>query len=204
KDFHFQSLHQPITPLIFANSTKFGDGTFNTALRIKSSDFKRTIAAAEEVWKKFIKNNNFHYAFLDQTLANQYHAEQSTQRVFSIFSILAVFIACIGLLGLATYSTQQRIHEIGVRKVLGATTINIVTMLSKNFLKQVLLASLIAFPVAWWFMKEWLNDFAYRINISIWIFIMVAAAAFLVALFTISFQAMKAALANPVKSLRTE
>lgn len=204
KDFHFQSLHQQIAPLIFTNSAKFGDATFMTALRVRTNSFQQTIAGVEEAWKKFVKNNPFHYGFLDQTLAGQYHAERSTQRIFSIFSLLAIFIACIGLLGLATYSTQQRVHEIGIRKVLGATAFNIVGMLSKSFLKLVLLASLIAFPIAWWFMKEWLNDFAYRVNISIWIFITVAAIAFLVALFTISFQALKAAMTNPVKSLRTE
>ncbi len=204
KNFHYQSLHQPITPLIFTNSTKFGDVTFMTALKVKASDFQQTVKGVEDVWKRFATNNPFKFGFLDQALANQYHAEQSAQRIFSIFSILAVFIACIGLLGLATYSTQQRIREIGIRKVLGATTVNIVAMLSKSFMKLVLLASIIAFPVAWWFMKEWLNDFAYRINMSAWIFIIVAALAFLVALFTISFQAVKAAISNPVKSLRTE
>ncbi len=204
KNFHYQSLHQPITPLIFTNSSKFGDVTFMTALKVKASGFQQTVKGVEDVWKKFVTNNPFKFGFLDQALANQYHAEQSAQRIFSIFSILAVFIACIGLLGLATYSTQQRIREIGIRKVLGATTVNIVAMLSKSFLKLVLLASVIAFPVAWWFMKEWLNDFAYRINMSVWIFIIVAALAFLVALFTISFQAVRAAISSPVKSLRTE
>ena len=174
------------------------------ALRVKSSGFQQTIAAVEEVWKKFVKDTPFNFAFLDQVLTDQYHAEQSTQRIFNIFSFLAIFIACIGLLGLATYSTQQRIREIGIRKVLGATGFNIVTMLSVSFLKLVLLASLIAFPIAWWFMKEWLNDFAYRINLSVWVFLLVAVIAFIVALATVSVQAIRAALANPVKSLRTE
>ena len=204
KDFHFQSLHQPIAPLIFTNSSRLGDATFMTALRVKSSGFQQTIAAVEEVWKKFVKDTPFNFAFLDQVLTDQYHAEQSTQRIFNIFSFLAIFIACIGLLGLATYSTQQRIREIGIRKVLGATGFNIVTMLSVSFLKLVLLASLIAFPIAWWFMKEWLNDFAYRINLSVWVFLLVAVIAFIVALATVSVQAIRAALANPVKSLRTE
>ena len=198
KDFHFQSLHQPIAPLIFTNSSRLGDATFMTALRVKSSGFQQTIAAVEEVWKKFVKDTPFNFAFLDQVLTDQYHAEQSTQRIFNIFSFLAIFIACIGLLGLATYSTQQRIREIGIRKVLGATGFNIVTMLSVSFLKLVLLASLIAFPIAWWFMKEWLNDFAYRINLSVWVFLLVAAIAFIVALATVSVQAIRAALANPV------
>jgi putative ABC transport system permease protein len=126
------------------------------------------------------------------------------QRIFSIFSILAIFIACIGLLGLAAYSTQQRIREIGIRKVLGASSSTIVGMLSKHFLKLVLIASLIAFPIAWLLMHQWLEDFAYRITINAWVFIAVAVAALLIALFTISFQAIRAAIANPVRSLRTE
>jgi putative ABC transport system permease protein len=204
KDFHFQSLHEQIAPLFFNSSEKFGDVSNVTALRIKAANFKDAVTATENTWKKFVKDRPFHYAFLDQTLARQYHSEQITQKIFTIFSSLAIFIACIGLLGLAAYTTQQRTREISVRKVLGASVSNIVAMLSKDFLKLVLIAALIAFPVAWWGMHKWLQNFAYKINIGWWVFAIAALAATMVALFTISFQAIRAAIANPVKSLRTE
>jgi putative ABC transport system permease protein len=204
KDFHFQSLHQKIVPLIFNYSGKFRDISGITAVRIKAANFNDAVAAVENTWKKFVKDRPFHYAFLDQTLARQYHAEQTTQKIFTIFSSLAIFIACIGLLGLAAYTTQQRTREISIRKVLGASISDIIGMLSKDFFKLVLIAALIAFPLAWWGMHKWLQDFAYRINLSVWVFVAAAATALVVALFTISFQAIKAALANPVKNLRTE
>jgi len=204
KDFHFQSLHQKIAPLFINYSGKFGDVSGATALRIKGDNFKDAVGSAESTWKKFVKDRPFHYTFLDQTLARQYHSEQTTQKIFTIFSALAIFIACIGLLGLAAYTTQQRIREISVRKVLGASAGNIVTMLSKDFLKLVLIASLVAFPVAWWGMHVWLKNFEYKINLSWWVFVASALCASLVALFTISFQAIKAAFANPVNNLRSE
>jgi putative ABC transport system permease protein len=204
KDFHFQSLHQKIAPLFINYSGRFGEVSGTTALRIKAANFQDAVVAIENTWKKFVKDRPFHYAFLDQALARQYHSEQTTQKIFTIFSSLAIFIACIGLLGLAAYTTQQRTREISVRKVLGASVGNIVTMLSKDFLKLVLIASFIGFPVAWWGMHKWLQNFEYKISIGWWVFAIAALAATLVALFTISFQAIKAAIANPVKSLRSE
>jgi len=204
KDFHFQSLHQKIAPLFINYSGRFGEISPVTALRIKAANFTNAVAAIENLWKKFVKDRPFHYAFLDQTLARQYHSEQTTQKIFTIFSSLAIFIACIGLLGLAAYTTQQRTREISVRKVLGASVTNIIAMLSKDFLKLVVIAALIAFPVAWWGMHKWLNNFEYKISVGWWVFVIAALAATLVALFTISFQAIRAAVANPVKSLRTE
>jgi putative ABC transport system permease protein len=204
KDFHFQSLHEKIAPLFFNSSEKFGDVSQTTALRIKAANFKDAVTLVENTWKKFVKDRPFHYAFLDQTLARQYHSEETTQKIFTIFSSLAIFIACIGLLGLAAYTTQQRTREISVRKVLGASVSNIVGMLSKDFLKLVLIAALIAFPAAWWGMHKWLQNFAYKINIGWWVFAIAALATAMIALFTISFQAIRAAVANPVKSLRTE
>jgi putative ABC transport system permease protein len=203
-DFHFQSLHQKIAPLFVNHSARFGEVSPTTALRIKAADFKDAVAVVEDTWKKFVKDRPFHYTFLDQTLAAQYHSEQTTQKIFTIFSSLAIFIACIGLLGLAAYTTQQRTREIGVRKVLGATGANIFAMLSKDFLKLVLIASFIALPVAWWGMHRWLQTFEYKINIGWVVFVVACLAATMVALFTISFQAIKAAVANPVNSLRTE
>ncbi len=204
KDFHFQSLHQKITPLIFANSAKFGNGANLFAVRIKADNFKTSVAGLEQEWKKFVKDRPFHYSFLDQTLANQYLAEQTTQRIFTTFSSLAIFIASIGLLGLVAYTTQQRSREISIRKVLGASSANIVNMLSKDFLKLVIIASLVGFPLAWWGLHKWLQDFAYRINISWWVFIVAAVLTLIIALATVSIQAVKAALTNPVKNLRSE
>ncbi|MGE5107755.1 MAG: ABC transporter permease [Sphingobacteriales bacterium] len=204
KDFHYQSLHQPITPLVFTNASKFKDVMFLTAVRVKGENFKSTVEAIEKKWNEFVKDRPFHYEFLDKTIAAQYKAEATTQKIFTFFSSLAIFIACIGLLGLTAYSTQQRIHEIGVRKVLGASVENITGMLSKDFMKLVAISVVIAFPVAWYAMHQWLQDFTYRINIAWWMFVGAGAVALLVALITISFQAIKAAVANPIKSLRTE
>jgi putative ABC transport system permease protein len=204
KDFHFQSLHQKITPLVIANASKFNDIMNQTAVRIKADNFKSAVASIENTWKKFVPQRPFYYSFLDKNLADQYRAEQTTQKVFTIFSALAIGIGCIGLLGLAAYNTQQRTREIGIRKVLGAGIGSIVAMLSKDFLKLVGIASLIAFPVAWYAMNSWLQDFAYRTSISWWVFIIAGLFAATIALLTISFQAIKAALANPAKSLRTE
>jgi putative ABC transport system permease protein len=176
----------------------------NTAVRLQASEFAQGIRDMEGVWKKFVKEKQFHFEFLDQQLAEQYHSEQTTRKVFTAFSIMAIFIACIGLLGLPTYATQQRVREISIRTILGASVSQIIQMLSKDFLKLVLLASLIAFPFAWWAMHVWLQDFVYRININPWIFAIAALSVLIVALLTISFQAVKAALTSPVKSLRTE
>ena len=204
KDFHFQSLHQKITPLVLANAAKFRDVEPITALRIKADDFKTAIESIKKTWTGFVAERPFHYSFFDQDLAEQYRAEQTAQRVFTIFSTLAIFIACIGLLGLAAYTTQQRIREISVRKVLGASAANIVGMLSKDFLKLVIISAIVAFPVAWWAMHTWLQNFAYHTDMSWWIFLLAACMAAVIALLTISFQAIKAALTNPVKNLRAE
>ena len=174
------------------------------ALRVTGDNFKTSLAGTENVWKKFVKEKPFNYYFLDKTLAAQYKAEQTTQRIFTIFSGLAIFIACIGLLGLAAYATQQRTREISIRKVLGASESSIVTMLSKDFLKLVLVSFAIAFPLAWWAMNKWLQDFAYRVDIGLWIFLAAGILAALIALLTVSTQALKAAFTNPVKNLRTE
>jgi putative ABC transport system permease protein len=204
KDFHFQTLHQAIAPLFMMNARKFGTIDPLMAIRIKGDNFSATVQALESKWKSLVKERPFHYSFLDQALAELYHAEQTTKKIFSIFSVLAIFIACIGLLGLIAYTTQQRIREIGIRKVLGASIPNILVLLGKNFFTLILIASLIAFPVAWWAMHKWLQGFAYRIDISWWIFLSAVLIAMAIAIVTISFQAIKAAIANPVKSLRTE
>jgi len=146
----------------------------------------------------------FSYSFMNDDFNNIYQTEQKIGRLFISFAVFAILIACLGLLGLVAYAAEQRTKEIGIRKVLGASITNIVTMMSRDFLKLVLIASIIAFPLAWYAMHKWLQDFAYRISISAWIFVGAGLIAILIAFITIGFQAIKAAVANPVKSLRTE
>lgn len=204
KDFHYQSLHEPITPLVFTNGLRFNNVLGLAAVHVEGSSFTVAINEIETIWKKFVNDKPFTYQFLDQTIEQQYQAESRARKVFTFFSLITIFIACIGLLGLAAYTTRQRVHEIGVRKVLGASVGNIIGMLSIDFIKLIMLATLIAVPIAWYAMHNWLQNFAYHIS-SIWDLFMIATfIVILTAFITISFQAIKAAIANPVKSLRTE
>jgi len=206
KNFNTQSLQNPIGPfaLFHPSSKTYGWGQSNTVVRIKGGDINRTIQQFEEQWKSFTNTEPFDYNFLDEAFDAQYRSEQRLGSIFSIFAALSIFIACLGLFGLSAFMAERRTKEIGVRKVLGASVPNVVALLSKDFLKLTLVASVIAFPVAWYFMNKWLEDFAYRININWTIFIIAALCTLLVALLTVSFQAIKAAITNPVKSLRTE
>lgn len=201
KDFHFRSLQQPIKPL----SLRIEPGGSNLiSVSVAPVNLSKTIAAIESKWKELIPNRPFSYYFLDEFFDRQYRSEERFGRLFLNFAILAIIISCLGLLGLASYSTVQRTKEIGIRKVLGASTSGIVNLLSIDFLKLVILSFVIAAPLAWYFMHRWLEDFAYHTAINAWVFIAAGVAAVLIALFTVSFQAIKAAVANPVKSLRTE
>lgn len=202
QDFHFQSLHKKIAPLIFVNANKFGWST--AAIRVNSDHLKTTLAEIEKTWKRLNPKPDFQMSFLDQHVAAQYKSEETQKKIFTIFSILAILIACVGLFGLASYSTIQRTKEIGIRKVLGAMPGNIIMILSKDFLALVVIASLIAFPVAWWAMSTWLQNFTYRVDISWWVFLLAGFIAAMIAMLTISYQAIKAAIANPTKSLKTE
>ena len=202
KDFHFQSMHKKIAPLMFVNSNKFGWGS--AGVSIKGDHFKTTLAEIEKTWKSFDAKNDFNFSFLDQTLAAQYKSEETEKKIFTIFSMLAILIACIGLFGLATYSTLQRTKEISIRKVLGAMPRNIIMILSADFLRLVIIASFIAFPVAWWAMHSWLQNFNYRTNISWWIFLLAGSMSVIIAMFTIGYQAIRASVSNPIKSLKTE
>ena len=204
KDFHYQSLHEPITPLIFTSASRFNNVSGLTAIHVEGNTFDNVLTEIEVVWKKFIDDKPLTYEFLDQTIENQYQVERTSRKVFTFFSFITIFIACIGLLGLAAYTTRQRVHEIGVRKVLGASVGSIVSMLSQDFVKLVLLSTLIAIPIAWYAMNQWLQNFTYRISSSWDLFVIAAVIALLTAFLTISFQAIKAAISNPVKSLRTE
>ena len=173
-------------------------------VKTSGKSLSSTISFIEKKWKELAPHRPFEYRFLDEEFAKLYAAELRTGKVFSIFSGLAILLACIGLFGLSAYSIKQRVKEIGVRKVLGAPVLNIALLLSGNFLKLVFIAFIIASPLAWWTMNKWLQDFEYRISITWWMFAVAGMAALLIALITVSFQAIKAAVANPVKSLRTE
>jgi putative ABC transport system permease protein len=201
KDFHFRALQEPIKPLSMRIELKECD---LVSVNVATAGLSNTISAIEKKWKTYIPNRPFSYFFLDEFFDRQYRGEERFGRLFLNFSILAIFISCLGLLGLASYSTMQRTREIGIRKVMGASVSNIVNLLSKEFLLLVVISFFIAAPVAWYFMHHWLLDFAYRTNISWWIFVAAGCTALLIALVTISFQAIRAAIANPVVSLRSE
>jgi len=200
RNFNYQSLRQNVAPLCF----RLGYNNWATAFKVAASDVQGLIKNIESKWKSMAPGMPFSYEFLDESFDNMYRAEQRIGKVALSFAVLAILIACLGLFGLATYMAEQRTREIGVRKVLGATVPNIVSMLSKDFAKLVLIGAIVAFPVAWFAMNRWLQDFAYRIDIGWWVFIVAAFLTLMIALCTVIFQAIKAAVANPVKSLRTE
>jgi putative ABC transport system permease protein len=201
KDFHFASLHQPIGPLIIFLDTDYTSQLF---VKISGKDVAGTLNFLQVVWKERVPYRPFEYHFLDEDYNALYKVENRTSQLFSFFSATAILLACLGLFALAAFTTVQRTKEIGIRKVLGASLFNVVGLLSIDFLKLVVVASVLAFPLAWWAMHKWLQDFAYRIQISWWVFVSAGLAAILIALITVSVQAVKAALANPVNSLRSE
>ncbi|MEC5145820.1 ABC transporter permease [Chitinophaga sp. 212800010-3] len=200
-DFHQKSLRYPLEPLILMPLYSTNSAI---SVRVDTKDITATMKAIQAQYDAYFPGNLFDYYFLDARFNQQYANDQLFGRIFGIFSALAISIACLGLLGLSLFTTTQRTKEIGVRKVMGASVANIIVLLSKDFIKLVCIAFLIAAPVAWLVMNHWLSDFAYRINISVWIFVVAALLSVFIALATISFQAVKAALANPVKSLRTD
>ena len=205
-DFHFESLRQKIVPIVLENApASASDSRFNSlSIKVAGNNIPGALASVEKTWKKYLPEIPYEYTFLDERFTQLYQAEQRQGTIFTVFACIAIFIACLGLFGLSAFAITQRVKEIGVRKVLGANVSSIVTLLSKDFLKLVLVAAIIAFPVAWYAMTHWLQDFAYRISIHWWVFVLAAILASIVALVTVSFQAIKAAIANPVKSLRTE
>ncbi|AEV97576.1 cell division protein FtsX [Niastella koreensis] len=200
KDFNFSSFRQQVTPL----ALMWGEDPGNTAIRISSTNIPHLVNQIEQLYKDLAPGQPFNYTFMDEDFNNLYKSEQRMGVIAISFSTLAILIACLGLFGLAAYAAEQRTKEIGIRKVLGATVSNITAMLSKDFLKLVIVAAVIAFPLAWWFMHSWLQDFAYRTDISWWVFIMAGVTAALIAVVTVSFQTIKAAMSNPVKSLKNE
>lgn len=200
KNFNFESLRQNIGALSF----QLGNNNWVSTYRMATTDLKGLVTDIESKYKEMAPGMPFNYQFMDEAFDSMYRQEQRIGKVTLSFSVLAILIACLGLFGLATYMAEQRTKEIGIRKVLGASVSNIVTMLSTDFIKLVLISFVIAIPIAWLGMSKWLQEFAYKINIGWWIFLVAGSVAMLIALITVSFQAIKAAIANPVKSLRTE
>ena len=200
KDFNFSSFHDPIKPLVLFNEPWGG----SLLVKLSGKHLPQTLAFLESKWKQLIQHRPFEYRFLDDDYNKLYQSEIRLGKVLNIFATIAILLAALGLFGLSAYSIQQRTKEIGIRKVLGASVPNVITLLSKDFLSLVIVASIIAFPIAWWVMHQWLQDFVYRVSIGWWIFLIAGIIAIIITLLTVSFLAIKAAVANPVKSLRTE
>ncbi len=199
KDFHFESLHQQIVPLVF-----YIGNYNNISVKIAGTDMKQGMEHLERIWKEFLPKRPFSYTFLSDNYRKLYDDEQKQGQLFTIFSGLAIFIACLGLFGLATFNTLQRVKEIGIRKVLGASVPSILTLLSKEIVILILLANLLAWPLAWFFMNKWLDSFAYHIDMDLAIYFLSAIAAILLALVTVSTQTIRAAMTNPSNTLRYE
>ena len=203
-DFHFESMHQAIAPMIFIMKPPSQAYYNNLSVKITGSNISPALTYMEKTWKKFFPETPVDYTFLDENFDRLYQSEQRQATIFTAFACIAILIACLGLFGLSAFAISQRIKEIGVRKVLGASVRGIVVLLSKDFLKLVGVAAVMAFPIAWYAMNNWLKDFAYRIPIQWWVFIVAGILAAMIAFVTVSFQAIKAGISNPVKSLRTE
>jgi len=201
KDFHHRNMHDKIGPVVMHNVPGW---MLYVSVKAREGNIKPTLATMEKVWNKFLPNEPFDYAFMDDTFNGLYKTDVKTSKLILVFSILAIIITALGLFGLTAFTVERKTKEIGVRKVLGASITNITTLLSKEFIVLVCISILVASPVAWWVMNKWLEDFAYRINITWSVFVFAGGAALLIAMATVSFQAVKAAVANPVKSLRTE
>jgi putative ABC transport system permease protein len=201
KDFNYKSLYDKVETTVLQI---FPDAAWKVAVKMKTTDLGSTINQVKNIWNQFTPDYPIEYKFLDENFEQMYKSEDKLRSLLSIFTAMAIFVGCLGLFGLAAYTAERRRKEVGIRKVLGASTKGVVLLLSKEFVKLVIISLLIASPFAWFFMNKWLQDFAYRINISWWIFIVAGVFTILIALLTVSFQAIKAATANPVKSLRSE
>jgi len=201
KDFHFSSMHEAIGPLILFQDTQWISRMY---IKLSGKDLPGAIARLQSIWKEYAPHHPFEYHFLDEDYNTLYKTETRTGQLFGAFAVTAILLACLGLFALAAFTTAQRTKEIGIRKVLGASLTSLAGMLSKDFLKLVAIASLIALPLSWWAMNKWLQDFVYHITLSWWMFAAVILLALLIALVTVSFQAVRAGMANPVRSLRSE
>jgi putative ABC transport system permease protein len=201
KDFNYKSLYDKVETTVLQI---FPDAAWKVAVKMQTANIGNTINSVRKVWNKFTPEYPIEYKFLDENFEQMYNAEDKLKSLLTIFTSIAIFVGCLGLFGLAAYTAERRRKEVGIRKVLGASTRGVVLLLSRDFIKLVVVSLFIASPVAWYFMNKWLQDFAYRISISWWVFVIAAIVAIGIAFITVSFQAIKAALANPVKSLRTE
>jgi putative ABC transport system permease protein len=203
EDYHQTSLKESINPTIFEIATESQQFPFLIA-SVKTSNFHETTGMIEKTWKKLVNDTPFEYYFLDEAIQKQYDEDRKVSQIITSFTTIAIVICCLGLYGLSTYMAERRFKELGVRKVMGASIGQIMTMMSKEFVRLVLIALIIAVPLSWYMMNEWLTGFAYHIPISFTIFIYAGSAALLIALITVSFESIKAASANPVTSLRNE
>jgi len=201
KDFNDRSFRRELAPLLI---TTFKRIYYEAGIKLATTDASSTMQSIEKLWNQTFPDFVFEYKFLDDKIESFYKQENQLSQLYKIFAFIAIFLSCLGLYGLASFMAVQRIKEVGIRKVLGATAGNIVYLFSKEFIILITIAFVIATPIAWYYMHKWLQDYVYRINISWWMFIAGGVLAILIALMTVSFQAIKAAIANPVKSLRTE
>jgi putative ABC transport system permease protein len=201
QDFNFQSLKEQIAPLIFFT---FWNNRSILYIRTSGNNAHQSIVSVEKQYKKYASDVPFSYQFLDKNFEELYKSDQRTGMLFNVFAGIAIFISCLGLFGLVTFTAQVKIKEIGIRKVLGASVAGIIQLISKDFMKLVIIAIIISIPISWWIMNKWLQGYVYRVDISWWVFVLSAGIAILTALLTVSFQSFKAAIANPAKSLRTE
>jgi len=201
KDFNFASLHEEIEPLVL----RISKGRLpNIFVRLQAGNLQEQLNAIQKEWEIFAPNAPFEFAFLDSEIQQLYESESRMSSIFTIFSLLAIFIACLGLFGLATFMAQRRTKEIGVRKVLGASVSSLIGLLAKDFLKLVMIALFLAIPIAYYFMNQWLENFAYSVRVNWSVFVLTALIAVGIALLTVSFQSIKTALINPVESLKNE
>jgi putative ABC transport system permease protein len=201
KDFNYKTVHDKIGPLVVFNNPQW---RYRFMVRLAPKSTAAGLNSIEKSWRKFVSESPLEYTFLDDSFNNLYKQDQQSSYLLFVFAVIAVIVSALGLFGLAAFEAEQRRKEIGIRKVLGASVTGITSLLSKDFLKLVGIAILIASPIAWWAMSQWIQNFAYRINLGLWIFVFAGLIAIVIALITVSFQAIKAALMNPVKSLRTE
>jgi putative ABC transport system permease protein len=200
EDFHFETLKETIGPLVMF----LGNSNSNISFRVATEDIAGTIGLLQKEWKKFLPYQPFEYSFLDERFADMYESEQRIGRIFGVFAGFAIFIGCLGLFGLAAFTAEQRTKEIGIRKVLGATSPNIIQLMTREFVILIAVANVIAWPVAFWVMKGWLKDFSYRVSLNVWVFVGAGLLTLMIALLTVSYQAVKAALSDPATSLRYE
>jgi putative ABC transport system permease protein len=204
KDYHFQSLHDPIRPLILYNANPYGGNYYRLSVRAKPEEIQSTVAFIKSKWQEFDPKYPIEYVFVDDQYDSLYRAEERLGQLFGYFTALAILIGCLGLFGLSTFSAEQRTKEVGIRKVVGASIPNVILLLVREFTKWVLLAVVVAWPVGYFLMDKWLQNFSYRIDLGMGTFILAALLALVIAIATVSYQAVKTALTNPVNSLRYE